>query len=132
MAAADEGPLALDLIAASLRADRSDLGAYVEGLAAKLEEAVPGLVRIERTRQGLFGPKLVRRIALDAGGERLELRRGDRDQLECTRGRMSGGIVLKTEPLGSDEWTQALTRLLSLEAGRSEQTRRALERLLLG
>ncbi len=46
---------------------RSELGTFVEALAVKLEEAVPGSVRVQRRRDGLFGPKLVRRIALDAG-----------------------------------------------------------------
>ena len=50
----------LDLLAASLRADTSDLRAYVESLAVKLEEAVPERVRVERRRGGLFGPKAVR------------------------------------------------------------------------
>ena len=37
----------------------------------KLEEAVPGSVRVQRRRDGLLGPKLVRRIALDTDTERL-------------------------------------------------------------
>ena len=38
----DESALDIDLLAASLRADSSDLSAFVESLAAKLEEAMPG------------------------------------------------------------------------------------------
>ena len=49
-----EPGLDIDLIAASLRADASDLGAFVEALATKLEEAVPGSVVVERRREG-FG-----------------------------------------------------------------------------
>ena len=51
------------------------MGTFVEALAVKLEEAVPGATRVERKRNGMFGPKLVRRIALDAGDQRLELQR---------------------------------------------------------
>jgi hypothetical protein len=129
--AADEGSLELDLLAASLRVDLSDLGTFVEGLAAKLEEALGNLVRIERGRSGLRGPKLVRRIVVEAGGDRLELLRSGADNVETRRARVSGGIVLKTEPLDIDAWLAALTAALGSEASRNQRTRQALERLLL-
>jgi hypothetical protein len=120
----------LDLLAASLRADSGDLGAFVEGLAVKLEDVLPGRVRIERRRSGILGPKVVRRIMLDAGDRRLELRAGDRS-IETLCSRLSGGIVLKSEPLDIDAWLAALGDALAAEAGRSEKTRQALERLLI-
>jgi hypothetical protein len=121
--------LDLDLLAASLRADTSDLGAYVESLAAKLEEAVPGRVRVGRRRSGLFGPKAVHSIVVDAGDRRLELIYAS-GALEPRAAKLSGGIVLKSEALGAEEWVEALGEVLAAEAGRSERTRRALERLL--
>jgi hypothetical protein len=132
MAAADDGALELDLLAASLRRDAADLTTFLESLAAKLEEAVPGLVRVERARQGMFGPKAVRRIEIEAGSERLALGRPARgDRLEASRGKVSGGIVLKSEPVGIDGWLAALTEALAAEAQSNERTRQALERLLL-
>jgi hypothetical protein len=123
-------PVDLDLLAASLRAESSDLGAFVEGLAVKLEDVLPGRVRIERRRSGMLGPKLVTRIMVDVGDRRLELRAGDRSiETQCSR--LSGGIVLKSEPLETDAWLAALGEALATEAGRSEQTRQALERLLI-
>ena len=68
----------------------------------------------------MFGPKLVRRIAVDAGGERLELLRSDGDVIETRRSRLSGGIVLKSEPIDTDAWLQALGETLAAEAQRSE------------
>ena len=126
----DDDALDLDLLAASLRADASDLGAFAESLAVKLEQALPGRVRVERRRAGMLGPKVVRRIALDAGDQRLELRAGD-GAIETRCSRISGGIVLKTEPLDTDAWLTALGEALAAEARRSETTRRALERLLV-
>jgi hypothetical protein len=132
--ATDEEPdtgMDIDLLAASLRADAGDLGAFVEALAAKLEQAVPGAVNVERRRDGMFGPKRVRRIALDAGGQRLELRTdGATVQTACSR--LSGGIVLKREELGTDEWLRALGEALAVAAQHSKTTRQALERLLNG
>jgi hypothetical protein len=132
MALEDADPdraLDIDLIAAALRADSSDLSAFVEALAVKLEQAVPGGVRVERRRDGLFGAKQVRRIALDAGDQRLELQRaGAGIETKCAR--LSGGIVLKSEPVDTDAWLEALGQALSAEAKRSQITRQALERLL--
>jgi hypothetical protein len=121
--------LDIDLLAASLRADAGDLGAFVEALAIKLEEAVPGAVRVERRREGLFGPKVVRRIALDAGGRRLELRAGA-GSVQTYSSRLSGGIVLKSEELSTDDWLRALGETLAVQARDSQSTRQALERLL--
>ncbi|HEX4672096.1 MAG TPA: hypothetical protein VH279_07495 [Solirubrobacteraceae bacterium] len=127
----DEGALDMDLLAASLRADSSDVNAFVESLASKLEEAVPDHTRVERRRAGLLGPKQVRRIALDAGSTRLELLRDDGGAVQTRCSRLSGGIVLKTEELGADDWITALGEALAAEAGRNERTRQALERLLI-
>jgi hypothetical protein len=131
MAADDTGQtdLDIDLVTASLRADTSDLRAFVEALAVKLEEAVPGAVTVERRRDGMFGPKLVRRIAVDVSGQRLELRAsGAAIQTRCAR--LSGGIVLKNEDMATDDWLRALGEALAEQAHSSLTTRQALERLL--
>ncbi len=119
----------MDLLAASLRADSSDLNAFVESLAAKLEGAIPGRVQIDRRRSGMFGPKAVQRLAVDLGDRRLELRI-ERGAVVTRCSRLSGGIVLKNEVLETDEWLAALSEALAGEARRSETTRKALERLL--
>jgi hypothetical protein len=120
----------MDLLAASLRADSSDLSAFVESLAAKLEAAVPARVRIDRRRSGMLGPRAVRSVTVDLGDRRLELR-AERGMVETRCARTSGGIVLKNEVLETDEWLAALSDALAAEARRSETTRKALERLLM-
>jgi hypothetical protein len=122
--------LDLDLLAASLRADAGDLQAFVESLAVKLEETVPGRVRVQRRRLALMGRKRVWRISLDVGERRLELL-FDAGSLETYCSRLSGGIVLKREALDTDAWLTAVGEALSAEAQRSETTRQALERLLI-
>ncbi len=131
MAADDAGQtdLDIDLVTASLRADMSDLRAFVEALAVKLEDAMPGAVTVERRREGMFGPKQVRRIALDASGQRLELR-ADGSTIQTRWARLSGGIVLKNEDMATDEWLRTLGEALAHQARISLTTRQALERLL--
>jgi hypothetical protein len=129
--AAEDSALDIEMLTASLRADAGDLRSFVEALAVKLEEAVPGGVRVERRREGMFGPKLVRRISLDAGDQRLELIvSAGSVQTRCSR--LSGGIVLKSQPLDTDSWLGVLGEALAVQAKRSETTRQALDRLLNG
>src|ERR1700753_986136 len=105
MATDDAGQtdLDIDLVTASLRADTSDLRAFVEALAVKLEDAMPGAVTVERRRGGMFGPQRVRRIAVEASGQRLELRT-DGASVQTRSARLSGGIVLKNEEMSTDDW----------------------------
>jgi hypothetical protein len=131
MSAAEE-PLDLDLVTASLRADRGDIDAFLAGLADKLEAAVPGRVRVTRGRRGLFGGKAVREIAVDSRDSRLSLRRDDGGELTATQSRISGGIALKTERLDTEAWLEQVAVVLGAEADRSARTREVLERLLLG
>jgi hypothetical protein len=127
----EESPsLDLDLLAAALRADLSDIAAFVEGLAARLEQALPGAVIVKRAKRGLRGPKLVTEIAVETGGERLELKRVGND-VRAVRAKSSGGIVLKTETIDIDTWLSALTAAVAAQAERSERTRQALQQLVL-
>jgi hypothetical protein len=123
-------PDELELVAASLRADSADLAAFVESLAVKLEEALPGRVRVDRRRSSMFGRKVVQRITVDAGKQRLELRVGS-GSVETLCSKLSGGIVLKNEAIDTEAWLSALGETLAIEAHRSETTRQALERLLI-
>jgi hypothetical protein len=128
--ATEGAPLDIDLLAASLRADSADVGAFVEGLAGKLEDVLPGRTKVVRWRGKMFGPKLVRKISIDVGDERLELSRTEHNVIDTQRARVSGGIVLKSETIDTEAWMHAVGELLATEAQRSEQTRQALERLL--
>ena len=82
---------------------------------------MPGRVRVERRGRGMFGPKLVRKLAVDTGDQRLELRAERASVIETRRARLSGGIVLKNEPLDTEAWLLALGEALAAEAQRSEQ-----------
>jgi hypothetical protein len=120
--------MSFDLLAASLRADARDLELFLEVLAARLLEALPGRVAVDH-QGGLISRKRVRRVAVDFGEHRYELARAP--------GGVAGrhyhqvrGITLKTEELAVEEWIDALSRLLADEARDSEQGRAALQRLL--
>lgn len=120
----------LDLAAAALRADLSDTDAFVEGLATRLEQALPGFVEVKRSRSGFRGPKLVSEILVQAGDMHLQLRRQG-GHVQTARARISGGIAIKTEAIDIDAWLSSLMTAVSQQAAHSERTRQALQQLVL-
>ena len=118
-----------DMVAAGLRADATDLNAFVEALAVKLEGALPGRVTIAR-QGGLFSrSKGVREISVDMGDSRYSLV-SNGGRIETTRRNEVRGIAIKSEPLELEEWIAALSRELEAAARESADGRQALERLL--
>ena len=119
-----------DLVAASLRADTTDLNAFVEALAVKLEGALPDSVRVDRKGGGLLSRgKRVRRISIGMDEARYDLERVG-ESIEASRCNEVRGIVIKSERLGLDEWIDALSRELTNRAQQSERSMLALQRLL--
>ena len=123
----DEG--SFDMVAAGLRADATDLNAFVEALAVKLEGALPGRVTIARQGSLFSRSKGVREISVDMGDSRYSLV-SNGGRIETTRRNEVRGIAIKSEPLELDEWIAALSRELEAAARESADGRQALERLL--
>ncbi|MDX6476323.1 MAG: hypothetical protein QOH95_1834 [Gaiellaceae bacterium] len=126
----EPGGIDVDLLAASLRASSSDVKTFVEVLADKLEDALPGRVQVERRSTGWFSKeKRVERVQCELGGQRylLAARNGVTEARRATAVR---GVVLKTEELPLEEWLDSLARDLANEARTSEQAQLALQRLL--
>jgi hypothetical protein len=119
-----------DLVAASLRADSSDLETFVEALATKLEASLPGHVKIERRGSRFVpGARPVRSISVPLGDSTLELEH-DAGRVSCSRRAVVRGIALRTEELPLGDWIDALSAALVAEAGSSDSARAALEKLL--
>jgi hypothetical protein len=119
-----------DLVAASLRADTTDLNAFVEALAVKLEGALPDSVKVDRKGGGLLSrEKRVRRISIGMDAARYDLERVG-ESIQTSRCNEVRGIVIKSERLGLDEWIDALSRELMQRAQQSERSMLALQRLL--
>jgi hypothetical protein len=119
----------IDLVAASLRADASDVRIYVEELARKLEQSFPGRCTIRRS--GKLGKRPVRTITVTLGDARYEIEHRD-SSIVARRTSVVRGIALKSEELGLDEWIDSLASQVVEEAERSERGRLALENLLIG
>jgi hypothetical protein len=122
---------ALDLAAAEVRADSTDIEALVSALAARLEDALPRMVTVKRRKVGGFRSKQteVQTIALSVGDTRLELVR-TAGGFDCTRHSVVRGITLKREQQQLREWIDEVVEAVTHQAQVSEQARIALEGLV--
>jgi hypothetical protein len=118
-----------DLLAASLRADATDLKTFLEVLAAKMSGALPNMVRVER-EGGLFRKEhAVRSILIQIEEHGYEIRRAA-SGIEARLNHQVRGIVLKNEVLRLDQWIDALSQHLARHAESSAAARNALDKLV--
>jgi hypothetical protein len=121
--------LGFDLVAASIRADASDLRTFLDALAFKLELALPGMVAVKR-EGGLFKrERKVKAVRVQLDDRLYELGRGDL-LLEAQISHQVRGITLKKEVLALEGWIGELSAHLARHAATSAEARAALERLV--
>lgn len=124
-------PLQVDMLAASLRADTTDLPAFMEALAVKLAGALPNMTQVTR-QSGLFSREHpVKDVAVTLGDYQYRISRERQGQLLTTRAKVVRGIVLKTDLLPIEQWIEELAASLAQESAQSAQSRAAFERFLL-
>jgi len=122
----------VDRLAAALRADAADADAQLTALAARLSDAVPDAVRVDRDKAGLFsrGTGRVAAVSVALGERRWTVRRvATGIQPEVSH--EVRGIRLSSEPVSMAGWTDGLARDLAALAQGSAADRAALDRLLL-
>jgi hypothetical protein len=122
----------LDLAAASGRVDGVDTQAMLDALAVRLEEALPRVVRVKRRRIGGLRSKRteVEQISVDLGDLRFELNQAGAG-IACGRSKVVRGITLKRDELPVEQWLRELVDEVVRSAAVSEQTRLALEGIVL-
>jgi hypothetical protein len=121
--------MGFDLVAASIRADASDLKTFMDALAYKLEQALPGMVSVER-EGGLFKrERKVKAIRIQVDDKLYELARAG-PGLEARLSHQVRGITLKNEVVNLETWIVQLSRHLTAHAQTSAEARAALERLV--
>ncbi|HEV3170495.1 MAG TPA: hypothetical protein VGZ32_09155 [Actinocrinis sp.] len=124
----------VELLAAALRRDSSDLTLYANVLSVNLVDSLPaGAVRVERKRTvadrmaGREGAVSELEVAL--GEQRLALRM-DRGRVIGEVSKEVRGIVLSRRQVGLDEWVDALAQALAEAATSNARAREAIEKFL--
>jgi diphthamide synthase (EF-2-diphthine--ammonia ligase) len=130
------GPMGdVQLLAASLRADRADVASYARVLSGALAEALPaGMVEVEYKR-GLadrMAGRDGRAVAVQVHGHdrELSLTEASRGGVDAEIRQVVRGVTISRKTVGMDEWLHALAEDLQRIAARDAAARAALERLL--
>ena len=124
-------PLQVEMFAASLRADTTDLSAFMEALAAKLAGALPNLTTVTRQSSLFSREHPVKEVAVTLGDYQYRINRERQGPLMAQRAKVVRGIVLKTDAIPIEQWIEEVAESLAQEANRSAQARAALEQFLL-
>ena len=110
-------PDPFDLDAAGIRRAQTDLKAFMEALAVRLQGALPERVSVARRRDGLLArTRHVHEIVVrgDAGEYRL---RSDKGQLAATRAKTVRGVVIGTTDLPVPQWLAEVRAEVAALAG---------------
>ncbi len=126
----------VELVAAAIRADTSDLDTYHRVLSATVTDLLPaGMVEVDRERTmkdrmaGREGRATSIRILL--GDRTLELT-AQHGRLVATVTRQVRGVIISRQEISVAEWTQLLAQYLAQLAAESADARLALSKLLEG
>ncbi|MHB1547713.1 MAG: hypothetical protein ACYCV5_06515 [Acidimicrobiales bacterium] len=128
----------LDLAAATLRANLSDVHIMLKVLAAQLADTLGdrlvverGGSRFERSKFKRSKSDEVRGVKITLGGDDYQAD-VDGSTLRCTISHSSGGIRIRSEQVDMDTWIARLLGALQAEAAHSETARQALQNIVIG
>ncbi len=131
-----DGSPSLEMVAAALRADSTDVAIYAQVLTSSLGESLPpGCVTVDRRRSAgdrMRGrPGEVQKITVRLG-DRVMTLAVERGQPAAEICREVRGVVLSRQPVPIGQWAQELARALVEHAEQNAETASALRRLIGG
>lgn len=123
--------LDIELATSAVLADNDDVRLLLRMLANQLSSSLGERVRIEREGNFFKKSDQVRslRVTLGPTEYAAEYRRG---AVEATIGHNSGGIRIRSEKVGMDQWVRSLLADLQQEAATNLDSKTALENIVLG
>lgn len=126
------GPSQIELLAASLRFNASDISNSMLALSSLLESIAPQNCQVKRKKHGFRSKATsIEEISVQLGEYRYLMSvGGGTNSIRTTRSKIVRDIVIKTEDLPVDQWISSLAEMLALESQRSESARIAISKLL--
>jgi hypothetical protein len=123
-------PDQFDLDGAVLRRSETELRAFMEALAVRLEGAMPGRVEVQRKRDGLLSQtRHVAKIAVRGERAVYELAR-DRSGLVATRTKLVRGVSISSSTISARDWLAQIRAELQTLAEQAGSTSDALHGFL--
>jgi len=120
-----------DMAAATVQSNAADVHMMLRLLVKQLSGVLGKRLVVERAGGLLRRSDDIRAVQLTMGDDVLRAD-VDGDAVRCTVGHSSGGIRIRSERVGMDEWLKHLLRCLQAEAAHSETARVALQNIVIG
>jgi hypothetical protein len=121
----------LSMAVSQLASNSTDSRLMLKLLVAQLSEVLGNRLSVERAGGRFRKSDEIKQVRVTLGDDTLQAD-AEGGSVKCTIGHASGGIRIRSEQVDMNTW---LTRLLSIlrdEAAHSEQTRLALEHIVIG
>ena len=120
----------VELYAASLRADYTDVGAFLEALAVKFEGALPSHTRVTRHTSLFSRERPVKEVVVTLGEFQYRMGKERQGPLLAQRSHFVRGIVLSSEQIPVEQWIEEVAQALAQFAAHNQQAHMALSRFL--
>jgi hypothetical protein len=125
-----DGAFDLSMAVSQLASNSTDLRIMLKLLVAQLSDALGSRITVERAGR-LRRSDEIKSVRITLGDDTLDAI-VDGGSVRCSIGHSSGGIRIRNEQVGMDAWLTRLLSTLQSEAANSEQTRLALENIVIG
>jgi hypothetical protein len=126
----DDAAFDLSMAVSQLASNSTDLRIMLKLLVAQLSDALGSRITVERAGRFRKSDE-IKSVRVALGDDTLEAI-VDGGTVRCSIGHSSGGIRIRSEQVGMDVWLTRLLSTLQSEAAHSEQTRQALENIVIG
>jgi hypothetical protein len=121
----------LDMAVATLQSNSTDVRLMLKLLVSQLSEVLGSRIQIERAGGRIRRSDEIKSVQITLGDDTLRAE-VEGAGVRCSIGHASGGIRIRSEQVGMDAWLARLLTTLNDEAAHSEQTRLALEHIVIG
>ena len=121
----------LDMAVATLQSNSTDVRIMLKLLVSQLSEVLGTRIQVERAGGRIRRSDDIKSVQIILGDDTLRAE-VEGAGVRCSIGHASGGIRIRSEQVGMDAWLARLLTTLNDEAAHSEQTRLALEHIVIG
>ncbi len=121
----------LSMAVSQLASNSTDLRIMLKLLVAQLADVLGDRITVERAGGRFRKSEEVKAVRISLGDDTLEAV-VEGPSVRCSIGHSSGGIRIRSEQVDLAAWLTRLLATLQAEAAHSEQTRLALENIVIG
>jgi hypothetical protein len=121
----------LDMAIATLQSNSTDVRIMLKLLVSQLSDVLGTRIQVERAGGRIRRSDEIKSVQIILGDDTLRAEVVGAG-VRCSIGHASGGIRIRSEQVGMDAWLARLLTTLNDEAAHSEQTRLALEHIVIG